>query len=186
MSAAATIALYSAAALVMLVAVRVLSGLALADAGVPSPDQARLCDLIKPLVLYAQYLFIITSINGVPWPQPVGVVVQALSFFWSSTSSNSLGLDCVLRHSPTLPLAIQKNIFSLLMPVAMLFVLLLVDVLWSRLRTLRRSRTRARVVKTHDMFLSLCICISLLFLPTWLHAVFGLMCRTRRPCIFSI
>jgi hypothetical protein len=175
MSPTATIALYSAAALVMLVAIRVLAALALADAGVASPDQARPCDLVKPLVLYAQYLFIITSINGVPWPQPVSVVVQALSFFWSSTSSNSLGLDCVLRHSAALPLAIQKTLFSLLMPVAMLLVLLLVDILWSRLQSLRRSRPRrARVVKTHDMFLSLCICISFLFLPTWLHAVFGL------------
>jgi hypothetical protein len=174
MSAAATIALYTAAAVLMLVAVRILSALAVADAGVASPDQARPCDLIKPLVLYAQYLFIITSINGVPWPQPISVVVQALSFFWSSTSSNGLGLDCVLRHSPALPLAIQKTLFSLLRPVTMLFVLLFVDVLRSRLRMLRRSRTRGQMIKTHDRFLSLCICISFLFLPTWLHAVFGL------------
>jgi hypothetical protein len=169
MSPTATIALYSAAALVMLVAIRVLAGLVLADAGVANPDQARPCDLIKPLVLYAQYLLIITSINGVPWPKPISVVVQALSFLWSSTSFNSLGLDCVLRASAALPLAIQKTLVSLFMPVAMLFVLLLADVLWSGLRTLCRSRPRqavARVVKPHDMFLSLCICISFLFLPT--------------------
>lgn len=171
-----TIVLYSVAALVMLVAVRVMSALALADSGSAAPDQPRPCDLIKPLVLYAQYLFIITNINGVPWPKPVSVVVQALSFFWSSTSSNSLGLDCVLRSTAALPVAMQKTLFSLLMPLAMLFVLLLLDVFWSlRCQRARRgARIRGLVVNTKDEFLSLCVCMAFLFLPTWLHVAFSL------------
>jgi hypothetical protein len=161
--------------MVMIVAVRVLSAVALADSGLGSPDQARPCDLIKPLVVYAQYLFIITNINGVPWPKPISVVVQALGFFWSSTSSSSLGLDCVLRHSTALPVAIQKTLFSLLMPLAMLVVLLLVDALWSlRLRTQRSTLARGQSLNAQDRFLSLCVCVFFLFLPTWLHATFSL------------
>ena len=176
MKPAVTIALYSVAALVMLVAVRVLSALALADSGGVVADQPRPCDLIKPLVLYAQYLFIITNINGVPWPKPISVVVQALSFFWSSTSSNSLGLDCVLRDTASLPVAMQKTLFSILMPMAMLLVLLTLDVVWSlRSQTSRRGmRWGSQALNTRDRFLSLCVCMSFLFLPTWLHAAFSL------------
>jgi hypothetical protein len=136
-------------------------------------------DFIKPLVLYAQYLFIITSTNSIPWPAPITVVVQALSFFWSSASANSLGLDCVLPRHVTLPVAIQKTLFSLLMPVGILCVLLLCDAVWSCWRAHRQSRTRRgslmqRQVSARDRFVSLLLCISFLFLPTWLHATFAL------------
>lgn len=175
----ATIALYSIAALVMLVAVRVLTALVLADTGpsATAPNQARPVDFVKPIVLYAQYLFIITSINGVPWPAPISVVMKALTFFWASASANSLGLDCVLPRYAALPLAIQKTLFSLLMPFGILCVLLLVDVLWSFMRACRAPRTRRALpahISTRDRFVSLVLCISFLFLPTWLHAVFAL------------
>jgi hypothetical protein len=178
---AATIALYSAAALVMLVVVRILSALALADSGpaTTTAPQARTMDVVKPLVLYMQYLFVITSISSVPWPAPITVVVQALSFFWSSASANSLGLDCVLPRNAAVPVAIQKTLLSLLMPVGILCVLLLGDALWSFWRLRRQSRTRRaslmqRHVSTRDRFLSLLLCISFLFLPAWLHATFAL------------
>jgi hypothetical protein len=134
---AATIALYSAAALLMLVVVRVLTALALADSGpvASATNQARPIDVVKPVVLYAQYLFIITSINGISWPIFITVVVQALSFFWSSASANSLGLGCVLPRHAALPVAIQKTLFSLLMPLGIVCVLLLCDVVWSFVRS---------------------------------------------------
>jgi hypothetical protein len=165
----------------MLVVVRILSALALADSGpaTTATPQARPMDVVKPLVLYMQYLFIITSISGVPWPPPITVVVQALSFFWSSASANSLGLDCVLPRNAAVPVAIQKILFSLLMPVGILCVLLLGDALWSAWRFRRQSRTRRaslmqRHISTRDRFLSLLLCILFLFLPTWLHATFAL------------
>jgi hypothetical protein len=101
--------------------------------------------------------------------------LQALAWFWSSATSNSLGLDCVLPHSSRVPVAIQKVLFGLLMPLAILAVLLCCEVLLSmccwRLRFLR---TQQRYVSMSDRFLSLSLCMSFLFLPTWTHAAFSL------------
>ena len=155
--------------------VRLLSALALADSGPVVPDQARPVDLCKPLVVYGQYLFIIININSVPYPATLSQPIQFVGWFWSSASSNSLGLDCVLPRNAALPVAMQKTLFSLLMPVAMLLVLLLLDALW--LLVLRKCATRRRqrqAVSMRDRFLSLSLCISFLFLPTWAHAVFSL------------
>jgi hypothetical protein len=98
--------------------VRLLSALALADSGPVAPDQARHVDLCKPLVVYGQYLFIIININSVPYPATLSQPIQFVGWFWSSASSNSLGLDCVLPRAAALPVAMQKTLFSLLMPVA--------------------------------------------------------------------
>ena len=152
-----------------------LSALALADSGPVAPDQARAVDICKPLVVYGQYLFIIININSVPYPATLSQPIQFVGWFWSSASSNSLGLDCVLPRTAALPVAMQKTLFSLLMPVAMLFVLLLLDALWFLvLRTRATRRRQVQAVSMRDRFCSLALCISFLFLPTWAHAVFSL------------
>jgi hypothetical protein len=123
----------------LLLAVRGLSALALAEAGRPATaSQTRAVDLTKPLVVYAQWLFIVMSLNGVPWPASLSVPLQALAWFWSSASANSLGLDCVLPHNSRTPVAVQKVLFGLLMPLAILSVLLCCEVLLSL--CCRRSR----------------------------------------------
>jgi hypothetical protein len=156
--------------------VRLLSALALADSGPIAPDQARPVDLCKPLVVYGQYLFIIININSVPYPATLSQPIQLVGWFWSSASSNSLGLDCVLPRNAVLPVAMQKTLFSLLMPVAMLLVLLLLDALWLLVlsKCAARRQRQLRNVSMRDRFSSLSLCISFLFLPTWAHAVFSL------------
>ena len=147
-----------------------LSALALADSGPGALDQAKPVDLCKPLVVYGQYLFIIININSVPYPATLSQPVQFVGWFWSSASSNSLGLDCVLPHTAALPVAVQKTLFSLLMPVAMLLVLLLLDALWLLVLSKCAARRRRQLRNVS----SLSLCISFLFLPTWAHAVFSL------------
>jgi hypothetical protein len=152
-----------------------LSALTLADSGPVAPDQARPVDLCKPLVVYGQYLFIIININSVPYPATLSQPIQFVGWFWSSAPSNSLGLDCVLPRTAALPVAMQKTLFSLLMPVAMLLVLLLLDALWFLVLPTRATRRRqVQAVSMRDRFCSLALCISFLFLPTWAHAVFSL------------
>jgi hypothetical protein len=155
--------------------VRLLSALALADSGPVAPDQARAVDICKPLVVYGQYLFIIININSVPYPATLSQPIQFVGWFWSSASCNSLGLDCLLPRTAALPVAMQKTLFSLLMPVAMLLVLLLLDALWSLVVQKRATRRRqVHGISMRDRFFSLFLCTSFMFLPTWAHAVFSL------------
>jgi hypothetical protein len=116
----ATITLYALAALAMLVAVRVLSALALSDSG-QDTAAAKPVDILKPLVLYAQWLLVVCqSMNNVPLPPSLALPLQAVTWFWRSASSSSLGLDCVLPRNASIPVPAQKVLFSLLAPVAML------------------------------------------------------------------
>lgn len=174
MTPGVTITLYTLAALVMLLAVRLLSALALADSGHQhSPDQARPVDLTKPLVVYAQWLFIVVNVSGVPWPPSLAYPMQALAWFWSSASSNSLGLDCVLPRHAALPLAPQRVVFGLLMPLAILAVLMCIEALLL-LRKRGNGQRGNPAASMGDRCLSLFLCISFLFLPTWAHTVFSL------------
>lgn len=178
LSNAATITLYALAALVMLVAVLVLSALALADCG-QDTGAAKPVDILKPLVLYAQWLLVVCqSMNNVPLPSSLALPLQAVSWFWSSASSSSLGLDCVLPRDASIPVPAQKVVFAVLTPVAILCVLLCGELLMS-LRcpsTSRRSRmaTVATGVRMRDRFVSLLVCMAFMFLPTWAHAAFSL------------
>lgn len=181
LKAAQTICLYALAALVMLVAVRILSALSLADPGPSAANQVRPVDLCKPLVIYAQYLFIIFSLNGVQWPVSLSYPLQALAWFWSSASSNSLGLDCILSRSSIVPVPVQKVVLGLCVPLVILFVLMVVEFLWWVYKTHsmvslrgRIRRSTVTVVGVRDRFISLFVCMSFLFLPTWMHTVLSL------------
>jgi len=175
MKPAVTITLYTLAALVMLVAVRVLSALSLADSGRDATDEAKPVDLVKPLVVYAQWLFVVVNINGVPWPKTLSYPLQALGWFWSSASSNSLGLDCVLPRNIGTPIAVQKVLFGLLMPLAILTVLLCIELLIASHGCIAWGRpTRRRSFNMIDRVASLCTCLIFLFLPTWSHTTFSL------------
>jgi hypothetical protein len=178
MKPAAIITLYTLAAVVLLLAVRGLSALALAEAGRPATaGQPRAVDLTKPLVVYAQWLFIVMNMSGVPWPASLSVPLQALAWFWSSASANSLGLDCVLPHNSRTPVAVQKVLFGLLMPLAILSVLLCCEVLLSLCCRRARCLRSHRHLSMTDRALSLFLCMSFLFLPTWTHVAFSLfMC----------
>jgi hypothetical protein len=169
------ITLYTLAAVVLLLAVRGLSALALAEAGRPvTAGQPRAVDLTKPLVVYAQWLFIVMNLSGVPWPASLSAPLQALAWFWSSASANSLGLDCVLPHNSRTPVAVQKALFGLLMPLAILSVLLCCEVLFSLCCRRSRFLRSQRHLSMGDRALSLFLCMSFLFLPTWTHAAFSL------------
>ena len=85
---------------------------------------AKPVDFLKPLVLYAQWLLVACqSMNNVPLPPSLAVLLQAVTWFWSSTSASSLGLDCVLPRDASIPVPAQKVLFALLTPIVILCVL---------------------------------------------------------------
>lgn len=175
----ATIALYALAAVVMLVAVRVLSALALSDSG-QDTGAAKPVDILKPLVLYAQWLMVVCqSMSNVPLPPSLAMPLQAVTWFWSSTSASSLGLDCVLPRQARIPVPSQRVMFAILTPIGILCVLLCVEVLLSlRCRSTRRLSCMPRAatghrIRMHDRFVSLFVCMAFMFLPTWAHAAFS-------------
>jgi hypothetical protein len=178
LSKGATITLYALAAVVMLVAVRVLSALALSDSG-QDTGAAKPVDILKPLVLYAQWLMVVCqSMNNVPLPPSLAMPLQAVTWFWSSASASSLGLDCVLPRQASIPVPAQRVMFAILTPIGIVCVLLCVELLLSlpfrstrRLSRMPMAATGQRI-RMHDRFVSLFVCMAFMFLPTWAHAAF--------------
>jgi hypothetical protein len=91
------------------------------------------CDpahLLRPLVLYMQWMLIIATIN-VQWPVSMLYALKGLAWVWAPTSPDTLAPDCITVFSTSVPWAIQKVIFYLAVPVAMLVMLVAVE--WASL-----------------------------------------------------
>ena len=83
-------------------------------------------NVLRPLVLYMQYLLIIYSLN-IPWPATLVYPLQTLAGLWSSASPQALSIECLLSPSSSIPIGIQRVLFYLLTPVAMAVLLLLIE-----------------------------------------------------------
>jgi hypothetical protein len=67
---------------------------------------------------------------NVDWPPTLTYPFRVVGWLWAAASAEALSADCILwRDSQVLPLAVQRIVFYLSMPLAMLLVLLSVDVL---------------------------------------------------------
>jgi len=88
----------------------------------------RVSDTIKTLVLYANYVLIISSLR-VEWPKSLGVLYTATAWLLSSASGQVLSLDCVLPVGGALPRAIARQLVYLLMPLLVVCCVLLVYVM---------------------------------------------------------
>ncbi|WIA31834.1 hypothetical protein OEZ86_002701 [Tetradesmus obliquus] len=97
-----------------------------------APQQQVLpSELLKPLILYMQYMLIIGTLN-IEW-QAVWPLFKALGWLWAPTSSHTLSIECLFPSSSSssssssrtsVPLPVQKLLLALVMPLVVLLVLL--------------------------------------------------------------
>lgn len=167
MSAGAIIELYLGAAVVLLLIMVLLCYFTLAV----SRQQQPPAELLKPLVLYMQYLLVVASM-GISWPPTLACPLQALAWVWSSASPETLSIDCLLKNDHSaIPLAMQKVLFYLIMPLAMLLLLLLVE--WAMIALLQ-SKAMASSESIVDRLLKCATIAVFFFLPSVLRVVFGM------------
>jgi hypothetical protein len=81
-------------------------------------------ELLKPFILYMQYMLIIGALN-IEW-QAVLPLFKALGWLWAPTSPNTLSIECLLPSSgsSSVPLPVQKLLLALTTPLLVLLALL--------------------------------------------------------------
>jgi len=127
-------------------------------------------EMLRALVLHSQWLYIICSTVGVPWPSSLSYPMQVVGGIWSSTSGSGFGIDCILRPG-RLPVSIQKVLLCLLMPVGILCLVVSIDAIPRLLRPTKGSRKHTHMV--HN-FASVVMSVVFMFLPTWVNTVLSL------------
>ncbi|KAF6256734.1 hypothetical protein COO60DRAFT_84981 [Scenedesmus sp. NREL 46B-D3] len=93
-----------------------------ANAHVVIQQQVLPTELLKPLILYMQYMLIISTLN-IEW-QVIWPFHKALGWLWASSSSTTLSVECLLVSSSSVPLPVQKLLLSVSMPLMVLLALL--------------------------------------------------------------
>eukprot|EP00878_Enallax_costatus_P010121 GHUV01010566.1.p1 GENE.GHUV01010566.1~~GHUV01010566.1.p1 ORF type:complete len:453 (+),score=58.75 GHUV01010566.1:1879-3237(+) len=169
------IGLYLAAAVVLFGFMKLLCHFTLAETaasatqGLQTPgSRMHVTHLLKPLVLYFQYLLIIATLS-IDWPEPLSYPVRALALVFSSTSPETLSVDC-LFSAGGLPAAVKKVLFYLAAPLVMLVALLVVEGL-----ILMFVRNKERVnASAVDRLASSAIVVLFFFLPSLARTTFSL------------
>lgn len=85
-----------------------------------------------------QWMLVVASVN-IEWPHALSAAYAALSWLFAA-SNTSTGLDCLLVQRKNIPMAVQKLLLSLLMPLALLLILIVLDVIITRARLSLRKR----------------------------------------------
>jgi hypothetical protein len=88
----------------------------------------RSSDFIKVLILFLQYLVIISSLS-VPWPTSLAYLFRFAKFIFAASNGQlgSVSLECVLSqgHPSSVPASIQRQLIYLVAPVGILAGVLL-------------------------------------------------------------
>jgi hypothetical protein len=133
----------------------------------PNPLKLIPDELLKVLVLHGQWLFILSNLVGIPWPTTLAHPLQVINGIWSSANGSSIGLDCILPRTSAIPVAVQRILFSLFLPLAILCVILLGEAIMHCVR----SHTLSKV---HHHFASLVMSVMFIFLPMWVSTTLSL------------
>lgn len=81
--------------------------------------------LLRQLILHAQYTLIIASVRvGEAWPGSLSWALKLLAIMWATASPETLAPDCLRSASQKLPIAIERILFYLGTPLAMMLLLL--------------------------------------------------------------
>lgn len=133
-------------------------------------------ELLRALVLHAQWLYILSMMAGVPWPAALAVPLQqVIGGLLASTSGSRIGFDCILRGSTAAPAAVEKLLICLFTPAGVLCAVLLIEVGVQSLKEgLFRPSGKSRRRRAGRDFASVVMCIVFMFLPTWVSVGFSL------------
>jgi hypothetical protein len=78
-------------------------------------------------VLHGQRVLNVGSLSIDDWPASIVYPLRAIAWVWSTSSPETLSADCILPAG-NVPLSVQRLVFYLTMPIAMLLVLLVMEV----------------------------------------------------------
>jgi hypothetical protein len=141
MHKAAIITLYVVAALIMLGIMRLQVFWALQERCTAqyTQDSLRPTDVLKPLILFCQYLLMVFTLNT-KWPATLSHGLrQPVAWLWSSTSAQTLSVECVLPGHTAVHVAVLRMLFYLMMPVAMVVMLLAIEAVSEYVRSRQRG-----------------------------------------------
>lgn len=115
---------------------------------------------------------------NIEWPHVLSAPFSAVAWLFAS-SSTATGLDCLLTHHSALPLAPQKVLLGLLMPIALLAILLCIDSVLVRTRRPQsrgwRLPTFTQANRRHGgVFVRTVIVLVFFFLPSLLRTAYGM------------
>ena len=85
--------------------------------------------MVQVVTVWLQYMSILGNVN-IPAPGTVHWVFSVASFAFSSITSGSLSLDCLIRAGPLRP-ALKRLLVHLAVPVINLLLLSAWQLLWS-------------------------------------------------------
>jgi hypothetical protein len=175
MKSSVIITLYAVSAVVLLACIKLLLHFTLADTSTAQQDGTRMpAELMRCLVLYGQRMLIVASLS-IDWPATIAYPLRALAWMWSSSSPETLSVDCVLLDSSIVPLSVQRILFYLSMPITMLLVLLVLETFLHRC-CYRKRRVTAMGSTTQRLprLGSTTMVVMFFFMPSLLRTLFGL------------
>jgi hypothetical protein len=169
MSTGAIIALYILGVVVTVGVVKLLLVFTTSEEIMPriTPQSPTPSELLRVLVIHCQWLYIISTLVGVPWPASLLFPMQVLGGIWSSTSGSSIGIECIMAASRGLPVAMQRMLIRLLTPLGIMFIVLAIEYFARYMRPTKDARLR------HE-FASVAICIVFMFMPIWVGTVLSM------------
>jgi hypothetical protein len=173
MNKSAILALYIVAAVVLLAFKKMLVALTLAankaSAGAGSCEPGL---LLRPLLLYTQYALIISNLS-IDFPSAVTVPLKAFAWFWAPASPQALSIDCLLlgysNSAAAIPLAMQRVLVYVFIPLAMLVALLLLEAM-----ILKLSKAPSFRAGMSDRLFSSAFVAAFFFLPSVARSTFSL------------
>jgi hypothetical protein len=133
--------------------------------------QVQVSDLLRPLVLYMQYALILASVASIELPAALAYPLQALAWAWSPAVPETLSIECILPHgsSSSMPVSVQRMLFYLAMPFAMLMLLLAADASLFKLFCSKQAAASSVM----DRFGSSAMVVCFFFLPSILRSTFS-------------
>jgi len=178
---AVIISLYVLAALLMLAVAKVLCHLTLSgiqsgstrSSGQRGRSPMRQVEFLKILMLYLQYMWVLSRLQGIHWPETVTIPLRGLSWLFAASTPQSVGIECILPQGSHIPMAVQVFALSFTTPLLILAALLVADRLVPfMIAACRRGESNPKAV-LHSM-IPAGMAVLFLFLTTLSRAIFGL------------
>jgi hypothetical protein len=172
------VGLYATAVIVLLLFMKLLVASTLASnrmtRSASGSNMGGSCEpgmLLRPLLLYTQYILIIASLN-IEFPGTVTAPLKAVAWFWAPASPQALSIDCLLEGSAAagnLPVAMQRVLLYICIPIAMLLALLFVEA--ALLKLAHKASVRTGMA---DRLFSSAFVAAFFFLPSIARSLFSL------------
>lgn len=141
------------------------------DPAAETAATAPLTELLRCLILYSQRIIIIGSLQ-IDWPGSVMWPLKVMGWVWATSSPETLSIDCVLPADTGVPVAAQRVVVYLCVPVVMMIILLLIELVM-RLDTRLHSKSTSRATLSDRLGASAMV-VAYFFFPAVLRQLFGL------------